>query len=217
MVAAGDTQEPFAYARDPGPFGYATPDRSALGLTRRCGSLYPELCPGSKFLVVQSGNESNQSIEFPEGYDGRIPSERYEFFGSGLNHDSDTIAGIWDIEWRSYQYKEDKSRVPMNNGSRYLAGNYQNFQVIALDDKATVVEGLIVDPSGAGIGFRNHTLPLSSVTNASWSEDLLFTTPDTACVPLNLTLDFTIGNDTDASTSLSNLKITDRGGFAFLG
>ena len=217
VVAAGDIEESFAYAKDPGPFGYATPNRSELGLTRRCGSLFPELCPGSTFPVVRSGNESKKSVEFPQGYDGRIPRERYEYFASGLNHDSDTIAGIWDIEWRSYAYKEDKSDVLMNNGSRYVTGNYQIFQSTALNDNATVIEGLVVDPSDAGIGFRNHTLPSSSVANASWSEELLFATPETACVPLNLTLDFTIGNDTDTSASLSNLRITDRGGFASLG
>lgn len=105
----------------------------------------------------------------------------------------------------------------MNNGSRYLVGIYKIFQATALNEYATVVEGLVVDPSNAGIGFRNHTLPPKSVTNASWSEDLLFVTPETACVPLNLTLDFTIGNKTHASTPLSNLKIIDRGGFVSIG
>ena len=217
VVAAGVSRESFAYVRDPGPFGFATPDRSVLGLTRRCGSLNPKLCPGSKFPLIQTGNDSIGSIDLPWGYDGRIPRERYDYFASGLNHDSDTIAGIWDIEWRSYDYKEDKSEIPMNNGSRYMTGRYQIFQVTALDEDATIVEGLIVDPSNTGIGFRNHTLPPNFVTNASWSEDLLFTTPETACVPLNLTLDFTIGNKTNTITPLSNLRITDRGGFASIG
>ena len=213
VVAVGVSMESFAYVRDPGPFGFATPDRSVLGLNRRCGSLSPKLCPGSKFPLIQNGTE----LDLPWGYDGRIPRERYEYFASGLNNDSDTIAGIWDIEWRSYSYKEDKADIPMNNGSRYMTGRYQIFQITALNEDATIVEGLIVDPSKAGIGFRNHTLPSNFVTNASWSEDLLFTTPETACVPLNLTLDFTIGNETDTTTPLSNLRLTDRGGFASIG
>lgn len=217
VVAVGVSREPFAYVRDPGPFGFATPDRSVLGLTRRCGSLNPKLCPGAAFPLIQTGNDSIGTIDLPWGYDGRVPRERYEYFASGLNHASDTIAGIWDIEWRSYSYKEDKSDITMNNGSRYLTGRYQTFQSTALNEDATIVEGLIVDPSNAGIGFRNHTLPPNYVTNATWSEDLLFTTPETACVPLNLTLDFTIGNETVTYTPLSNLRITDRGGFASIG
>ena len=217
MVAGAVSRVSFAYVRDPGPFGFATPDRSELGLTRRCGSLLPKRCPGSTFPLIQTGNNSIGNITLPWGYDGRIPRERYEYFASGLNQASDTIAGIWDIEWRSYRYREDISEIPMNNGSRYLTGLYKVFQTTALNEEATAVEGLIVDPSNAGIGFRNHTLPPEFVTNASWSEDLLFTTPETACIPLNLTLDFTIGNKTDTSTPLSDLRITDRGGFVSIG
>lgn len=209
----------FAYVRDSGPFGFATPDRSELGFTRICGvdSLLTR-CPGSNFPLIKTGNDSiGFNITLPWGYDGRIPRERYEYFASGLNQVSDTIAGIWDIEWRSYRYQEDNSETPMNNGSRYLTGLYKVFQTTALDEEATAVEGLVVDPSNAGIGFRNHTLPPESVTNATWSEDLVFTTPETACVPLNLTLDFTIGNKTDPYNSISELRITDGGGFASIG
>lgn len=217
VVAVGISWEPFAYVRDPGPFGFATPDRSEFGFTRRCGNLFSKRCPGSMFPIIQTGNGSLTSIVVPWGYDGRIPRERYAYFASGLNQASDTIAGIWDIKWRSYGYKEDHSDIPMNNGSRYLVGIYKIFQPTALNEDATVVEGLVVDPSNAGIGFRNHSLPPNFVTNATWSEDLLFVTPETACVPLNLTLDLTIGNKTHASTPLSNLKITDRGGFVSIG
>ena len=124
VVAVGVSRESFVYVRDPGPFGFATPDRSELGLTRRCGYLNPKRCPGSRFPYIQTGNDSIGSIDLPWGYYGRIQRERYEYFASSLNQASDTIAGLWDIEWRSYSYKEDKSDIPMNNGSRYLTGRY---------------------------------------------------------------------------------------------
>lgn len=95
---------------------------------------------------------------------------------------------------------QDKGEsIPMSNGSRDLAGKYQVVESNVLDHDAHVVQGLVVDPSAAGIGFRNHTVPTSAGTLATWSEDLLFTTPEIACVAMNLTFDFTIGNSTDSS------------------
>ena len=218
IVAEDISRRDFEYVQDPGPFGYATPGRSPLGFCRRCGSLVPILCPGSTTPYILERNFSVGNITMPQGYDGHIPPERFEFFGSGINRNSNTISGVWDIEWRKYNYRQDKNQdIPMNNGSKYVTGGYQNFDTTVLADEIQLIEGLIVDSKNRGIGFRNHTLPMDAGIGAEWSEDILFTEPETICVPNNITLGFTIADSDTDDQRISNLRITDRGGFYKMG
>jgi hypothetical protein len=66
------------------------------------------------------------------------------------------------------------------------------------------------------IGFRNHTIPTGFPYGASWQEDLLFIGPETVCVNNNITLDFSIENDPNQNIYISQLVLTDRGGFVHL-
>jgi hypothetical protein len=86
---------------------------------------------------------------------------------------------------------------------------------VILNEGWQVVEGLVVDSKSGGVGFRNHTIPLSSTPYGGiWSEDLLFVEPVTECVNLNLTLEFTIQRGGFGVTrSVRNLALVDRGGF----
>ncbi|KAH8590765.1 hypothetical protein B0O99DRAFT_520839 [Bisporella sp. PMI_857] len=220
VVAEAGSDQVFEYVKDAGPFGIATPGRSDIGFCRRCGAFVPVLCPGSTTPYNLDGNFSQGSISMPQGYDGHIPKDRFEFFGSGINRNSDTISGVWDIDWRNYNYRQDKTQnIPMNNGSKYVSGAYSVIDNTISTDKVQIIEGLIVDSKGRGIGFRNHTLPLEVHMGAQWSEDILFTEPETVCVPNNITLDFTLAetDNINSNGSISDLRITDRGGFFSIG
>jgi hypothetical protein len=84
-----------------------------------------------------------------------------------------------------------------------------------LDSEPKAIEGLVVNLGEGGIGFRNHTVPDPTEYGSSWTEDLLFIQPETKCVTMNLTLDFTFANLSKLkSEAYSDLVLTDRGGFA---
>lgn len=103
-----------------------------------------------------------------------------------------------------------------DNGSRFLVADNRNMESMVLTDTLRPVEGLVVDTVQGGVGFRNHTLPVGFVHGARWEEDLLFVEPETVCVDTNLTVDFTIVRNSNLSSSLTDFRLTDRGGFANL-
>jgi hypothetical protein len=85
-----------------------------------------------------------------------------------------------------------------------------------LDNNVQPIEGLIVDTKVGSLGFRNHTIPAGFQHGATWTEDLLFIEPETSCVNTNLTLDFTISVDEKDTAFISELFLTDHGGFVNL-
>jgi hypothetical protein len=87
---------------------------------------------------------------------------------------------------------------------------------VLLENTYRAIEGLIVDTMKGGIGFRSHTIPVGFPNGVSWQEDILFIGPETVCVDSNLTLDFSIINYPGNGTEISDLVLTDRGGFANL-
>jgi hypothetical protein len=89
-------------------------------------------------------------------------------------------------------------------------------ETLILNNAFQPVEGLIVDTVNGGIGFRNHIFPPGFQHGVTWTEDLLFIEPETVCVDTNLTLNFTIATTPNTSTIITNLVLTDRGGFANL-
>jgi hypothetical protein len=198
----------FAYTPDTSAMGYGTPPRSNLPFSRQCGFFEWVNCPGSNTVVIV--NETAQTIDYPYGINDTIPQEKIDAFQSGLKTMSPTVSSIWDIQWRSYNIY---SLPAINNGSKYIAGEYRQKQSVVLDGAVEPLEGLIVNAQTGGIGFRNHTAPSSSAYGAMWSEDLLFVEPQSACVDMNITLDFVLNQTASAGVEISQLVLTDRGGF----
>ena len=93
-----------------------------------------------------------------------------------------------------------------------MVGSLRQMQTMALNDAWETIEGLIVDTKKGAIGFRNHTLPTNVQQSVSWTEDILFVEPESACADTNLTMDFIV----TTNGSVQNLVLTDRGGFANL-
>jgi hypothetical protein len=207
-------QVPFPYISDSSPMGYGTPLRSDLGFNRKCGDFLPVVCPGSDTVITYSGNDTSITATLPYGYDSRIPQTKVQLFQSGLTEQSETVSSIFDIQWRSYITRQD---INVNNGSTFLVGKYRQLTTLILDDTIEAVEGLVVDTMSGGLGFRNHTIPSGIPLGATWTEDLLFVEPETQCVNTNLTLDFSLsGLNSTFSGEVTNLVITDRGGFVNL-
>ncbi|OJD16538.1 hypothetical protein AJ78_03315 [Emergomyces pasteurianus Ep9510] len=199
---------PFQYTQDKSSFGFGTTPRSNLGFNRFCGNLGRTTCPGSDVVIE---NYPNGTQYLPYGYDARIPPKTMDTFQSGLKSLPPTVSSLFDIEWRTYGIRTEDD---VNNGSRYLVGNYRQAGVLALNDAYDIVEGLIVDTKNGGIGFRNHTTPSPLPHGSEWSEDLLFVEPHTMCIDTNLTIDLRI--PPSGTTQFENIVLTDRGGFVNL-
>ena len=85
---------------------------------------------------------------------------------------------------------------------------------LILNNNTQPVEGLIVDTIKGGIGFRNHSVPPGFQFGVTWREDLLFVEPESVCVDTNLTIDFSIAIAPNYTSLVTDLQLTDRGGFA---
>ncbi|KAH7349057.1 hypothetical protein BKA66DRAFT_600615 [Pyrenochaeta sp. MPI-SDFR-AT-0127] len=191
----------FSYAQDTSPMGYGTLPRSDLGFSRICRSGTSH-CPGSNSTFVPQQNFST-SMFAPDGYDVSIPLEIRKLWSSGLSGMARSVS---------------RFSSEFSNRSAYLVGGYRQLQTILLSNSVQVYEGLIVDTVNGGIDFRNHSIPSTSTYGSTWSEDILFITPETECIDTNLTLDYQVEQEVLTSRLKQGkvLKITDHGGFADL-
>lgn len=210
VVPGGNASVQFQYIQDLSPMGLGTLPRTTLGFTQFCGILRAMSCPSWKFQQNPTGIDHSIPPIGKHGYSNLISPEAEEIFSSGAEHP--TISSVFDIQWRKYKVGRDKR---VNNGSDFLRGLYQTSQSLVLHDTIEPVEGLIVDTTDGGIGFRNHTVPKGLPYGATWSEDILFMQPITQCVDTNLTLDFTYDSLHHLSP-IQDLVLTDRGGFVNL-
>jgi hypothetical protein len=215
LEPAEQIQTPFQYIPDSSPFGYGTPPRSNFSFNRMCSDgkhldLAPIPCPFSDTVAIIT-IESNQGIDYhyPYGYDLSIPQVILETYSSGTSINT-TVSNFFDIQWRQYL---TTSSEYFNNGSTYMVGSFRNMESLVLNNAFQPVEGLIVDTVNGGIGFRNHTAPPGFQYGVTWTEDLLFIEPETACVDTNLTLDFAMATTPNFTTIITELVLTDRGGF----
>jgi hypothetical protein len=96
---------------------------------------------------------------------------------------------------------------------RLRVGDYRPVSSITLENAIKLVEGLVVDTKTGGIGFRNHMIPVGLNHGATWMEDLLFIEPQSSCVKLILSIDFTVNvNQSRTAPSLSELYLVGQGG-----
>jgi hypothetical protein len=209
------TPEAFHYVQDKSPFGYGTPPRTNLPWSRICGLFNLVACPNSPDNITVFSNATGE-YERGDWYDSRVPQYVIDLFESGLSTLNKSVSSMFDIQWRSYSWSQinnNSEALLVDNGTAYPVGSFRQISSLLLNDAIVLVEGLIVDMKNGGIGFRNHSAPPSQPYGSTWSEDILFVIPETQCVDTNLTLDFSIPKTTSALT-ISNLVLTDRGGFA---
>lgn len=148
----------------------------------------------------------------PYGYNTTVPQIVRDIYSSGTAHEKTTVSNYFDIEWRQWGVVQSNYK---DNGSSSLVADYRPINSLILNDAIIPVEGLVVDMINGGVGFRNHTLPKGQKHGATWTEDLLFIEPQSSCVNLNITLDFTVPSNASEGTlnTLSEQNLVDRGGF----
>jgi hypothetical protein len=210
LVQTSSVQTKFQYLQDKSQqFGLGTPPRSNLSFSRICG-YNPEPCPFSDTVIIDVlSSDGTLEANFPYGYNTSVPQIIMDIYSSGTSENT-TISNFFDIQWRRYYTTSDPK---LDNGSTYLISGFRNVQSLVMNNKVQVVEGLVVDMVNGSVGMRNHTFPPGFKYGATWSEDLLFVEPETVCVNTNLTLDYTIAQPLNVSVSITNLVLTDRGGF----
>lgn len=204
----------FNYAPDNSPFGLATPPRGNGTFGRQCErsnrlNYIPMPCPYTNDVVLV--NNTHWILPYNLTYD--IPQKVIDIYSSGTKGWPNTIANFFDIEYR--QYTTGLSTY-YNNGSLLTMGNFRQMQSLVLEEKVVLVEGLVVDTIGGGVGFRNHTIPSVEGRAGSWEEDLLFLQPETACVNTNLSLAFTMPIRNNTGDNVADLRLVDDGGFGGL-
>lgn len=72
-----------------------------------------------------------------------------------------------------------------------------------------------MDTVNGGIGFRNHTAPVDTDLTSEWVEVILFISPHTFCVNLNITSDYQISVGF-GYTEKVNFTLADRVGIVNL-
>lgn len=202
------------------PFGFATSPRGNHSFSRSCTSGHglalagPIPCPYSNNVVVKSWNGSTLSWAMPGGYWTSIPDIVRDIYSSGTSSAKTTISNFFDIEWRQLTYRTYKYQ---NEGAPTSIGIFRQVDSLVMEKSIHVIEGLVVDGIGGGVGFRNHTIPTGVANGAGWSEDLLFVEPFTSCIDTNLTFEFKFTTNQTASTyGITDIVLIDNGGFVNL-
>jgi hypothetical protein len=211
------TPAAFHYVADKSDFGYGTPPRINLPWSRICG-VVPVNCPNTNQTITYTTNATGEYFS-ATSYDSHIPQYVIDVFESGLATMNKSVSSIFDIQSRSYtwsQINKNPGALSPDNGASYPVTAYRQISTLVLEDDYLAIEGLVVDMKNGGIGFRNHSAPPVVPFGSEWSEELLFVEPETVCVDTNLTLDFTIPENVGSFLPISNLVLTDRGGFANL-
>ena len=220
LLPSDSIQTPFQYLTDTSSFGSGTPPRSNYSFNRMCGDGNPlqgyiKPCPFSDTVsTVTTYPNGTISYNYPYDVNISIPKVILDTYSSGTDNQT-TVSNYFDIQWRRYTITHDDL---FNNGSAYLVGAFRYMESLVLNNALQPVEGLVVDTVNGGIGLRNHTIPPGFQYGVTWKEDLLFIEPETVCVDTNLTLDFTIipTNNNSFTSGISNVVLTDRGGFVNL-
>jgi hypothetical protein len=217
-AASNPTYSSFHYIADDSEFGYGTPPRTDLAWSRICGSTFPVPCPNSFTQETLSENPDGAAYDV-QYYDSAVPQYVVDVFESGLATMAKSVSSIFDIQSRSYTWSvinDNVNATAPDNGASYPLAAFRQISTLVLEDDYVLVEGLIVDMTSGAIGFRNHSAPPVTPFGSVWSEDILFIEPESACVDTNLTVDFMLPVYNDTLSSVVNLVLTDRGGFANL-
>lgn len=205
IVAGKMSTAKFVYMRDYSDFGNGTMPRPSAPLSRDCLSHLTHFCPG----VPVSGNATDPKST------SAIPQKVTTMFSSATSNS--TVAGFFDIQYRSW-VTTTSDRV--DSGKPYIRGLDRHVDSLLTSGTGMVLkEGLIVDVTKGGVGFRNHTAPSDLAHGATWVEDILWLEPDISCTSNNLSLHMELGEakSKNLPSNTATSSLVDDGGFALLG
>ncbi|KAF2720552.1 hypothetical protein K431DRAFT_304206 [Polychaeton citri CBS 116435] len=192
----------FSYVRDTSAIGRATPLHATYKASRLCGSFPVISCPGNDdhitTIISPTSTEQSSDAGYPDAHiTTGIADNITQAFSSATGGDDCTIAGMFDIEYRSFINYNNQTRPEdddltqwYDGGKPRTQGRFRYFQSFILEERLQPIEGLIVSTTDSpGIGFRNHTLPPSSQYGYTWTEEILWLEPETGGF-FNLTHDY---------------------------
>lgn len=214
----------FVHAVDESAINQATRSRAAYMANRRCGSLLAVSCPGNTDNhTITVGNRTvwagvgNQDL-----MSTTIADNITDAFSAATRAGGSTIAGVFDIQWRSYLNYNNatnpgNSEPWFDEGRPRTTDSFRFSQNFATQDLIQLVNGLIVSTLSdgtRGIGFRNHTIPLGSADQLGhrWEEHILWLAPETHCTNLNLSYDVSIPGPNSSRLDRQRMRVTDHGG-----
>ena len=221
----------FTYVRDNSYIGLATPSHEAYTTNRICGFYFDESCPGNDDGYFRVDNDTHKSNVGSNGSNlsisTSIATNITSIFRGISTQEKSTVASALDIHYRSFINYNNQTEPSESENVRWFdegrprtQGRFRYLQSFVLNNKDEAVEGLIVSTTDRpGIGFRNHTLPTDSTLGYTWSEELLWLEPETACTNLNITYEYTMPVPSDYeydSNSMPTGRLVDRGGIVDL-
>ena len=226
ISSGGDiTLAPFTLVEDKGALGRlprpATPqawrDCSIPYNVENGTYLYVD-CPGNtpQNFTIRT-NASGTFQHFDDSYNITMPRYSPEIFHSGLKRFASSVSSFFDIQSRVV--KLVRSNDFFNFDHPTPVEGFQHVTSTVVEDEILAVSGLIIDARtvSPGIGFRNHSLPPSSPLGSQWQEDLLWLELDTACVDMNLSVEFGVDYlGADSAGVDTSYSLIDDGGFVNL-
>ena len=164
----------FVYARDHSVFGDATISREAYALSRVCAA-GTKPCPGVS-------PDSRLDLGYSTGFPTTIPDNITQCFSSGTAAAGDLRSSPFEVQFRQFT-------VGPTSQYKNVTGIYNYIGQVVLEPGYHLKEGVVIDATDGGLGFRNHTVPsnLQLTEGATRYEDLLWIDPVTTCLETNWT------------------------------
>ncbi|CRG87527.1 Collagen alpha-1(XIV) chain [Talaromyces islandicus] len=211
------TPVPFVYVPDESPYGLGTPRRPDAPFSRSCGGVTDwVVCPGSNGTDAYVYEDGKLEVIPNNGsYTARLPYNLTQIFSSASSGVNSTVSGPFDIQYRQ---QFPRSIDAVDKGKPYMIGSWRAIDNLILHNKIEAIEGMIVDSTTGGVGYRNHTMPANLPHGGRWTEDITWIEPLVECVNTNLTIRFTL-NYTDLSGNIAepdHVRLKDKGGFSNL-
>ncbi|KAI5839363.1 hypothetical protein DFP73DRAFT_634573 [Morchella snyderi] len=154
-----------------------------------------------------------RSLELPNRTDtliSPVPAPLTSRFGNTSYYGA-SVTSVFDIRYRSY-IEVQSTDYNEHGDTGYHIGDVNLLSSLILGQGYKLIDGLIVDISRTGVGFRNHSIPDGEeFRGMPWDEVLLWIEPQTVCVANNVSIEKTTGADDQ-----SVFKLVDQGGFGQL-
>ncbi|KAK0623678.1 hypothetical protein B0T14DRAFT_427545 [Immersiella caudata] len=208
------------YVKDTSPWGLATMDRPDRELSRYCEFGRNLNCPGQfqgvRFLEIPPGSGNFTSVRDNNQtsiINTTLPENFTAMFTSATSEPGNTLSGLFNIQYRRW----DLTRHGLADfGKPRVKGvDAATENLMALND-IFIREGVVIDmrdTGNPGVGFRNHTIPVGLAYGGTWSEDLTWLEPVTACADTNTSIEFEKADTVNAFTDRETAYLVDRGGF----
>ncbi|KAH6696819.1 hypothetical protein F5X68DRAFT_257152 [Plectosphaerella plurivora] len=205
----------FQYTKDPSPWGLSTLDRPHLPFGRYCEFGRRINCPaqyqGVDFVEVEDGTFQSVKTDNSSTINTTVPANYTAMFSSATDDPGNTLSGLFDVQFRRWTVGIVDI---IDHGAPLVGAESRAIELLIPQNDTIIKEGVIVDVrDNPGIGYRNHTVPLGLPHGGTWSEDISWIEPVSACVDTNLSIEIDIRAVMDSFLPEEHIYLVDRGAF----